>query len=99
MFIPNLKEKRVTEVKTSPINKSIYVITMANHAGKQTNLNYTESQMQELLNKTGVPAPEELKGRTVIILDKKVAFLPEGAELTIAARDKEGKLIEFDFFT
>lgn len=97
MFIPSLKEAKVINVKKSPINKDTYTIILASQSGKQVKLCYHQDKMEGLLQKTGASNPEELKGRTVVISDKKVAFLPEGAELTTAARDKDGNLIEFDF--
>lgn len=97
MYIPELQEKHVSEVTLSPIYKDRYVITLTNHAGKRTNLYYTKSEMEDLLKRTGASNPNDLKRRVVIVSNRKIAFLPEGAKLTIAARDKEGKLIEFDF--
>lgn len=93
-----LRYQTVSYVKPSLIRKEIYDVMTVSSAGKRINIQYNKEKMEKLLQHLGLSAPEELKGRAVVINDKKqVSYLPEGAKLIVAVKDADGKITEIDF--
>lgn len=98
MFKLGFKELTVLSVKRGLLRKDTHDVALASSAGKCSNIRYGEQAMAELLQSLGLSKPEELKGLSVVVNDRRqVAYLPRGAELTLAFKSADGKLTEVEF--